>query len=206
MEVFDGLDAAFRAGAFVAVTGPSGSGKTTLLHLLAGLELPTAGEVEVEGNPMSSLERAARAEIRRRCVGLVTQRPGLLPFLSVRENVRLSRDIRALPELDPESLHALLAAVGLVERSEQRVSRLSAGEQVRTALARALAAEPSLLLVDEPTARLDREAAAAVGELLARLAREAGVAVVCATHDRAVVGAADEELALATTVEVKAIS
>jgi ABC-type lipoprotein export system ATPase subunit len=192
--VFSGLSASFGAGRVTAVTGPSGSGKTTLLHLLAGLELPDAGSIEVCGSTVQELDRAGRAELRRRHVALVGQRPGLVPFLSARENVELAEEIRGASS---ERAHELLAAVGLAERSGQRISRLSAGEQVRVAMARALAAEPQLLLVDEPTARLDQANALTLAALLARLARETGAAVVCATHDPLLIEQADAELALA---------
>ena len=191
--VLDGLDAAFRGGRLTALTGPSGSGKTTLLHLLAGLELPDAGEVRVDGTEVQALDRAGRAELRRRAVALVPQQTGLVPFLSARENVELGQEIRGL---DGDA-REVLAAVGLSERAGQRVSRLSAGEQARVAVARALAAKPALLLVDEPTARLDQANALRLGALLTTLARETGTAVVCATHDPVVIEQADAELALA---------
>ncbi len=178
-----------------AVTGPSGSGKTTLLHLLAGLELPDAGRIEVCGSVVQELDRAGRAELRRRHVALVGQRPGLVPFLSARENVELAEEIRGLTPGAPK--RDLLGSVGLAERSAQRVSRLSAGEQVRVAVARALAAEPELLLVDEPTARLDQANALTLAALLSRLARETQTAVVCATHDPLLIEQADAQLALA---------
>ena len=193
-RVFSGLAASFEAARVTVVTGPSGSGKTTLLHLLAGLELADAGQIEVCGSAVEELDRAGRAKLRRRHVALVGQRPGLVPFLSARENVELAEEIRAVP---PGHAHELLAAVGLAERSEQRVSRLSAGEQVRVAVARALAAQPELLLVDEPTARLDQANALTLAALLSRLARETGAAVVCATHDPVLIEQADAELALA---------
>jgi len=193
-QVFSGLDASFKSGRVTAVTGPSGSGKTTLLHLLAGLDLPDAGEVEVCGARVQALDRAGRAELRRRHVALVAQQPGLVPFLSARENVELAEEIRGRTG---QGAHETLAAVGLAERAGQHVSRLSAGEQIRVAVARALAARPSLLLVDEPTARLDQANALNLATLLSRLARERGTAVVCATHDPVVIEQADEELALA---------
>ena len=142
---------------------------------------------------VNALDRTARAELRRREVALVPQQSGLVPFLSARENVELGLEIRGL-EGDP---HEVLASVGLAERADQRVSRLSAGEQVRVAMARALAARPALLLVDEPTARLDQANALRLATLLTTLARETGAAVVCATHDPVVIEQADAELALA---------
>jgi len=192
-RVFAGLDAVFTAGRLTTVTGPSGSGKTTLLLLLAGLDLPDAGEVLVDGTAVNALERPARAELRRREIALVLQQSGLVPFLSARENVELGQAIRGLDH----DAHESLAAVGLGERAGQRVSRLSAGEQVRVAVARALAARPRLLLVDEPTARLDQANARRLAALLVALARETGAAVVCATHDPVVIEQADDELALA---------
>jgi ABC-type lipoprotein export system ATPase subunit len=192
-RVFAGLDAEFAGGRLTAVTGPSGSGKTTLLHLLAGLDLPDAGEVLVGATTVNALDRAARAELRRREVALVPQKSGLVPFLSARENVELGLAIRGLGG----DAHEALAAVGLAERAGQQVARLSAGEQVRVAVARALAARPALLLVDEPTARLDQANALRLATLLTTLARESGAAVVCATHDPVVIEQADDELALA---------
>jgi ABC-type lipoprotein export system ATPase subunit len=192
-QVFAGLDAEFPGARLTAVTGPSGSGKTTLLHLLAGLDLPDSGEVLVGDTGVYALDRTGRAELRRREVALVPQQSGLVPFLSARENVELGQEIRGL-EADP---HEVLASVGLAERAGQRVSRLSAGEQVRVAVARALAARPALLLVDEPTARLDQANARRLAALLTTLARETGAAVVCATHDPIVIEQADAELALA---------
>ena len=190
-RVFTSLTAAFEGGRLTAVTGPSGSGKTTLLHLLGGLDLPDSGEVEVCGVELGRLDRAGRAELRRRHVALVAQQPGLIPFLSARENVELTATVRGQSD---HGVTDLLAAVGLAERAGQRLSRLSAGEQVRAAVARALAARPRLLLVDEPTARLDQANARTLAVLLAALARDTGAAVVCATHDPVVIENADSQL------------
>jgi putative ABC transport system ATP-binding protein len=130
-------------------------------------------------------------------VALIGQAPELLPFLSARENVELALAVRSVPvERAREQARDALEAVGLGERSEQRVSRLSAGERQRVAIARALASEPELLLADEPTARLDQANALAVGALLANLARTSGAAVVCATHDPLLIEHADETVAL----------
>jgi ABC-type lipoprotein export system ATPase subunit len=192
--VFVGLDAAFAAGRLHAVTGPSGSGKTTLLRLLAGLDVPSRGTVTVLEHEISSLDREARAEFRRRHVALVAQETGLIPFLSARENVELGLALRQSEA--GAGADETLAAVGLADRAGQRISRLSAGEQTRADVARALASRPALLLADEPTARLDQANALSLVNLLARLARETGAAVVCATHDPIVIEHADEELRL----------
>jgi ABC-type lipoprotein export system ATPase subunit len=191
--VLDGLDAELGSAQLTVVTGPSGSGKTTLLHLLAGLELPDGGEVDVLGTELTRLDRAARADLRRDHVGYVGQQPGLVPALSALENVELALALRGLP---PDSARATLVAVGLEDRVEQRVSRLSTGERGRVAIARALAPRPELLLADEPTSRLDQANAIAVGTLFVRLAGEFGAAVVCATHDPLLIEQADATLML----------
>jgi ABC-type lipoprotein export system ATPase subunit len=194
-RVLDGVDAAFRGGRLHAVTGPSGSGKTTFLHLLAGLELPDAGEIRVDGTSLTELDRSARAAHRRAAIAYVGQQAGLVPHLSALENVELALTLRGVDEPRLPALTAL-EAVGLAERTRQRVSRLSQGERARTAIARAVAARPKLLLADEPTSRLDQANALAVAMLLARLARETGAAVLCATHDPLVIEQADDELQL----------
>jgi ABC-type lipoprotein export system ATPase subunit len=191
--VLDGVDADFRSSSLTVVTGPSGSGKTTLLHLVAGLELPDSGEVDVLGTDVAVLDRAGRARFRRDHLGYVGQQPGLVPTLSATENVELALALRGLP---PDGARDALVAVGLEERATQRVSRLSTGERGRVAIARALASRPQLLLADEPTSRLDQANALAVGALFARLARELGTAVVCATHDPLLIEQADAALVL----------
>jgi ABC-type lipoprotein export system ATPase subunit len=191
--VLDGLDADLGSAQLTVVTGPSGSGKTTLLHLLAGLELPDAGEVDVLGTELTGLDRGARADLRRDHIGYVGQQPGLVPALSALENVELALALRGLP---PDSARETLVAVGLEDRVEQRVSRLSTGERGRVAIARALAPAPELLLADEPTSRLDQANAIAVGTLFVGLARDFGTAVVCATHDPLLIEQADATLRL----------
>jgi ABC-type lipoprotein export system ATPase subunit len=191
--VFADVDAEFRASALTVVTGPSGSGKTTLLHLVAGLELPDAGEAEILGTDVTALDRSGRARFRRDHVGYVGQQPGLVATLSALENVELALALRGLP---PARARDTLVAVGLEDRADQRVARLSTGERGRVAIARALAPRPELLLADEPTSRLDQANALAVGALFVRLAREFGAAVVCATHDPLLIEQADAALSL----------
>jgi ABC-type lipoprotein export system ATPase subunit len=176
------------------VTGRSGSGKSTLLHLLAGLDLPDAGEVDVLGETITSLDAEERAQIRRDHIGVVAQGGDLVPFLTARETVELALAVRGL---DTEDALPALAAVGLAELAQQRVSRLSMGERQRVAVARALAAKPRVLLADEPTARLDEANARAVGALFAGLAHETGTAIVCATHDPVLIEHAGVEIPLA---------
>ncbi len=195
--VFDGLSAELRGGLLHAVTGPSGSGKTTLLHLLAGLELPDDGSIEVDGVQLTSLDRAGRAALRRARIAYVGQQVGLIPHLSALENVELALAVRGLEDR-PAAL-AALDSVGLTDRATQRVARLSQGERARTAIARALASRPALLLADEPTSRLDGANAVAVAVLLGRLAHTSGAAVVCATHDPLVIEQADQSVALTSS-------
>ncbi len=195
VPVFKALDATFDGGRLHAVTGPSGSGKTTLLRLLAGLAVPSAGSVRVLETELAGLSREARAAVRRTHIALAAQESGLIPFLSARENVELSLALRGAEEAGRTG--HVLEAVGLGDRASQRVSRLSAGEQTRLQIARALADRPALLLADEPTARLDQANALAIVNLLAELAQETGAAIVCATHDPIVTEHADAELRLA---------
>jgi ABC-type lipoprotein export system ATPase subunit len=194
-SVFSDLELAFESGRLTAITGRSGSGKSTLLHLLAGLDLPSAGEIEVLGAPISQLDATGRAHVRREHIGVVTQGTELVPFLTARETVELALAMRGAPA---SHAPAALAAVGLAELAEQRVSRLSMGERQRVAVARALATRPKLLLADEPTARLDEANARAVGALFAELAAETGTAIVCATHDPALIEHARAEVPLGT--------
>jgi ABC-type lipoprotein export system ATPase subunit len=194
--VLPGVSASFTGGTLTAVVGRSGSGKTTLLHLLAGLDRPSEGAVLVRGREIEGLDRAESAAVRREHVALVTQEPGLVPHLSARENVELGLLVRGADGDTADRAAAALTEVGLTARLDHRADRLSAGERQRVAIARALAADPVLLLADEPTARLDQSNARAVGELLAKLAHERGTAVVCATHDAVVIEHADSTLEL----------
>ncbi len=196
--VVAGLSRAFAGGTFTALVGRSGSGKTTLLHLLAGLDRPTSGDVFLLGEEIGRLSRARAAAVRREHVALVTQEPGLVPHLTAHENVELGLFVRGLTDGAKSRAADALVEVGLGDRMEHHADRLSAGERQRVAIARALAVRPAVLLADEPTARLDQQNARAVAELLRRLARETGAAVVCATHDAAVREQVDSELVLTT--------
>jgi ABC-type lipoprotein export system ATPase subunit len=169
------------------------------LHLLAGLDLPSAGEVHVLDTPMFALDATGRARLRRDHIGLVTQGTDLVPFLTARESVELTLAMRGVSRSEASArATATLASVGLGELSGQRVARLSMGERQRVAVARALAARPQLLLADEPTARLDEANARAVGKLFAELAATTGTAIVCATHDPVLIEHARVEVPLAT--------
>jgi ABC-type lipoprotein export system ATPase subunit len=190
----------FHAGTFTAVVGRSGSGKTTLLHLLAGLERPTGGEITLLGTHLESLDRTELALLRRDHVALVSQEPGLIPYLTALENVQLALAVRGREDTDGSVSEQALAEVGLEHRLSLQASRLSAGERQRVAVARALATHVELLLIDEPTARLDEENAKTVAALLRRAAHRRGLAVVCATHDPVLIEAADEILPMSHKV------
>jgi ABC-type lipoprotein export system ATPase subunit len=195
--LFDGFDAVFAAGRLTALFGRSGSGKSTLLRLLAGLERPDEGEVLVGGERIDGLGRSQLAALRRECIGVVSQEPALVEHLSARENVALALALRGMPwSQTVEHADACLAALGLGERLRQRASRLSAGERQRVAIARALAPEPGLLLVDEPTSRLDQAAAGEIAATLEAICAEHGTTVVCATHEPLVVARAHAVVAL----------
>jgi ABC-type lipoprotein export system ATPase subunit len=193
--VLDDLDAAFRRRTLHAVTGRSGSGKTTLLRLLIGLEDPDEGSVALDGADLRALDRAERARLRRQCVGYVSQQAILVAQLTARENVELGLALRR-PGRGDDAAAAALEAVGLTRRADHRLARLSAGEIARVAIARAIAAKPALLVLDEPTARLDEANARLVAGLLGQLAHDLSAAVVCSTHDPAVIEYADEQLPL----------
>jgi ABC-type lipoprotein export system ATPase subunit len=194
--VFEHLSHRFESGSFHAIVGRSGTGKTTLLHLLAGLDRPSKGEVLIDGSETAAMSRARVAAVRRKHIALVTQEPGLVPHLSARENVELGLQIRTPNEgVRAKAVEALIE-VGLKHRLDHRADQLSAGERQRVAIARAVATRPSILLADEPTARLDHTNARAVGELLARLAHTNATAVVCATHDRTLIELSDTQLVL----------
>jgi ABC-type lipoprotein export system ATPase subunit len=195
--VLDELAHEFVPGRMTAVTGRSGSGKTTLLRLIAGLDRPDAGALTIDEQPVDELDAEQLAAVRRRRIGYLPQEPAPVAFLSAEENVALVLRARGwdAPAATGRA-RAVLARVGLAERAGQRVSRLSAGETQRVALARALAGARGLLIVDEPTSRLDEATAGEVAGLLAAAAAEDEQTVICATHDPAVIDLADAELAL----------
>jgi putative ABC transport system ATP-binding protein len=151
--------------------------------------------VLVDGVSLTSLDRAGRAELRRRSVAFVGQTVGLVPFLGARENAEVALELRGLPT---DAAAEAIAAVGLAEHAERPVSELSAGQRGRAALARALAAKPLAIIADEPTARLDAASSLALGTLLAEVARTFGSIVICATHDPLLIEQADAELSLAS--------
>lgn len=173
-------------GEKVAVVGPSGSGKTTLLHLIAGILVPTKGEVKVDGLAVSSLSDAARRRQRLSTVGMVFQGIELIDYLSARENVLLPYRINTSAKLDGETKQRadnLLERVGLSGIADRAVSGLSQGERQRVGICRALVAKPGVILADEPTASLDETNTASAMDLLMQLVDEQGATLVMLTHD-----------------------
>ena len=176
------IDLAVMPGEAVAILGASGSGKSTLLALLAGLDMPTAGSVMLDGADLFALDEDARAELRGRAVGFVFQSFQLLPSLTALENVMLPLELAGREDAEAGA-REILARVGLGERLHHYPKHLSGGEQQRVALARAFVVRPKLLLADEPTGSLDAESGEAVIALLFELNRESGTTLVLVTHD-----------------------
>ena len=184
-------------GEFVAITGPSGCGKSTLLHLLAGLDRPTSGEIEVDGLALQSADDAALTDYRRRRLGLVFQFFNLLPTMNVIENVSFPLLLQGVPHAESETrARELLGLVGMTERADHFVHQLSGGEQQRTAIARALIHRPSLLIADEPTGNLDSRSAEAVMNVLSRIGSDRLATLIVVTHSAEVARAASRRIAM----------
>jgi lipoprotein-releasing system ATP-binding protein len=184
LEVLQGASFKVAGGEMVALVGPSGSGKSTLLQIAGLLERPDDGEVLIDGEACLALNDTDRTALRRRAIGFVYQYHHLLPEFSALENVVLPQMIAGVPTSKARvRATALLTSVGLAERLTHRPARLSGGEQQRTAIARGLANDPSILLADEPTGNLDPDTAAGVFAQLTGLVRNGGLAAVIATHN-----------------------
>jgi putative ABC transport system ATP-binding protein len=194
-KIYDGAGARVTAmasvsltifpGEFVAMMGPSGCGKSTLLHLIAGVDLPTSGEVWVDGQALARLSDRALSQFRRDRVGIVYQFYNLLPTMSAWENVALPALLAGLPaRLARERAEEQLGQVGMLHRKDHWPHELSGGEMQRVAIGRALVNGPSVLLADEPTGNLDSKAGREVLELLAQLNAEQGVTILLATHSQ----------------------
>jgi peptide/nickel transport system ATP-binding protein len=172
------------AGVLALLRGRSGSGKTTLLNLIAGLDEPTGGSIEIGERPLANLTNAERVALRRRGIGFIFQTFGLLPFLTVEENVELPmRLVRASRAERNARVGEALGLVGLSHRARHRTHELSGGEQQRVAIARALVNRPALILADEPTGQLDSTTGASIIQLLRDIASQTGVTVLVASHD-----------------------
>jgi lipoprotein-releasing system ATP-binding protein len=197
IEVLAGVDLSVSRGEFVAIVGSSGSGKSTLLHLLGALDAPSGGTVQLDGRSFGELGEEELALVRNRKIGFVFQFHHLLREFTALENVMLPLLIAGEEEARARSrAEELLAAVGLAGRMSHRPAALSGGEQQRAAVARALAADPVLVLADEPSGNLDAGNSERLHQLFARLSREFETALVVVTHNRSLAGRADRVLSL----------
>ncbi len=192
VTALDGINLGIEPGQFVAVMGPSGSGKSTLLHLLGGLDRPTAGRVIIDGQDVAQLNDDDLSELRRRRIGFIFQFYNLLPILSASDNVALPLILDGVKQAEARArAEEWLERVGLAERLDHRPDQLSGGQQQRVAVARALVAEPALILADEPTGNLDTRAGDEIAALLRRICEEWGRTILMVTHDPRISAYAD---------------
>lgn len=190
--VLQGVNAAFPAGQFLAVTGRSGSGKSTLLNLISGIDLPTAGGVRFDEIWLHALDDTQRTLFRRRYIGFVFQFYNLIPTLTVEENLLLPLELNGITGHKAQTkAMASLERLGLDGRGSSFPDRLSGGEQQRVAIARALIHDPAVILADEPTGNLDLETGRSVLNLLQETVREAAKTLIMVTHSQEMVAVAD---------------
>jgi putative ABC transport system ATP-binding protein len=185
-----GVSLDIAPGSFTAIMGPSGSGKSTLMHVLAGLDRPTEGSVDIAGTEIAGLDDGDLTRLRRDKVGFVFQAFNLVPVLTAEENIRLPLTLAGRDD-DGGRVERLLDAVALADRRTHRPAELSGGQQQRVAVARALASEPAVIFADEPTGNLDSTTSAEILGLLRRAVDEFGQAVVMVTHDASAAAVAD---------------
>jgi putative ABC transport system ATP-binding protein len=202
VDALRGVSLDVGAGQLVAVMGPSGSGKSTLMHILAGLDAPTSGTVEIAGVEITTLNDAELTRLRRRHIGFVFQFFNLLPMLTAEENVVLPLSI-AGTKPERRWLEQLLEQTGLADRRTHRPSELSGGQQQRVALARALVSRPTILFADEPTGNLDSKTGGEILELLRSSVDAYGQTTVMVTHEARAAAIADRILFLADGLIVK---
>ncbi|MGK2955859.1 MAG: ABC transporter ATP-binding protein [Solirubrobacterales bacterium] len=195
VRALDGVDVDFEKGRFTSIMGPSGSGKSTLMHILAGLDKPTAGSVEVDGTDITKLDDGELTQLRRDKLGFVFQFFNLLPVLSAEENILLPLSI-AGRKPDKAWVDEVIERVGLTDRRSHRPSELSGGQQQRVAVARALVTKPAVLFADEPTGNLDSKSSEDVLQLLRGSVDEYGQTVIMVTHEPDAAAHGDRLIAL----------
>lgn len=195
VRALDGVDVEFEKGRFTSIMGPSGSGKSTLMHILAGLDKPTAGSVEVEGTEITGLDDGDLTQLRRDKLGFVFQFFNLLPVLTAEENILLPLSI-ARKKPDQEWVDQVIDRVGLNDRRRHRPAELSGGQQQRVAVARALVTKPAVLFADEPTGNLDSKASEDVLTLLRAAVDEVEQTVIMVTHEPDAAAHGDRLIAL----------
>jgi putative ABC transport system ATP-binding protein len=205
VDALRGVSLEVRKGQLVAVMGPSGSGKSTLMHILAGLDQPTSGTVQIAGTEITGLDDAHMTRLRRDHIGFVFQFFNLLPMLSAEENVLLPESI-AGTRPDHAWLEQLLERTGLADRRKHRPSELSGGQQQRVAIARALVTRPTIVFADEPTGNLDSKTGGEILELLRASAHDYGQTIVMVTHEGRAASIADRILFLADGLIVKELT
>jgi putative ABC transport system ATP-binding protein len=190
-----GVSLDIAPGTFTAIMGPSGSGKSTLMHVLAGLDRPTEGTVDIDGTEIGKLDDGDLTRLRRDKIGFVFQAFNLVPVLTAEENVRLPLTLAGRDDKG-DRVAQLLEAVALTDRRTHRPAELSGGQQQRVAVARALASEPAVIFADEPTGNLDSSTSGEILDLLRRAVDEFGQAVVMVTHEAAAAAIADRVIFL----------
>ncbi len=205
VDALRGVAVTVSDGELTAVMGPSGSGKSTLMHILAGLDMPTSGNVEIAGIEITELGDTDLTKLRREHIGFVFQFFNLLPMLTAEENILLPLSI-AGEKVDPAWFDELIGSVGLRDRLHHRPAELSGGQQQRVAIARALVSRPSVIFADEPTGNLDSKTSGEILELLRHSVRDLGQTIVMVTHDARAAAIADRILFLADGLIVKEVS
>ena len=191
VTALDKADLSAKPGELTAIIGESGSGKSTLLSVAAGLVTPTSGRVEVAGIDLTGADDKTRSKVRRENIGVIFQQANLLASLTVREQLLIMDHIRGV-RMRPQRADELLEQVGLASLGSRRMAQLSGGQRQRVNIARALMAEPALLLADEPTSALDSSLSQEIMALIAKLTREMNTATVMVTHDRRLLDYVDQ--------------
>ncbi len=204
VHAVNGIDLSFEEGEFAAIVGPSGCGKTTLMNMIGGLEVPSTGNVMVDGSVMSELSSNDLIDFRLRNIGFVFQAYNLIPVLSAKENVEFIMQLQNWDKkkMDERTI-SLLESVGLGEKLNSKPNQLSGGQQQRVAVARALASKPKFILADEPTANLDSTATKQLLDIMERLNKEEHITFIFATHDQRVM---DKARRVVTLEDGKVIS